>query len=136
MAVGRFRHQVGEDVFHFKFDHNAIYQFEKQNNGVAIGHLVPGTIAVGMAVDLLTLSITGLPGKEKTLEKKRLIVLKMMDRSEESVQWFQEQVLEGIGVMIFDDETRADAGLTDDEDPDDDKAEPTEDPSTVDGTES
>ncbi len=137
MAVGKFRHEVGQDVFHFKFDHNAIYQFERMNNGVAIGHLVPGTIAVTMAVDLLALSITGLPGKPKSLDKKRLIVLKMMDRSEQSVQWFQEQVLEGIGVMIFDDETKADAGLTDgEESDDDDETEPTEDPSTVDGTKS
>ncbi len=135
MAVGRFRHEVGKDVFHFKFDHNAIYEFEKQNNGVAIGHLVPGTVAVGMCVDLLALSITGLPGNEKTLEKKRLMVLKMMDRSKKSVQWFQEKVLEGIGVMIFDDETRADAGMTDDKS-DDDDAETAEDPSHVDGTES
>ncbi len=140
MAVGKFRHEAGKQVFNFRFNHSAVYEFEKQHGGAAIGHLIPGTIAVSMCVDLMALSLTGLPGKEKTLDKKRRMVLKMLDDSTENIQYFQEKVLEGIGVMLFDkdelNEAKAAIGGSGDEDPDGDDDEDDEDPSDVDGTKS
>ena len=143
MAVGKFRYQTkqknGEiSVFHFRFNHEAIYEFEKIHGGQAIGHLIPGTISVGLTVELLALSITGLPGKDKSIEAKRKIVLKMLDLATDNMTYFQTQVLEGIGVMIFDEEqmARVKGGTVDDDDDDDDDAEEPELPSTVDGNES
>ena len=137
MAVGKFRHQNKNKVFHFRFNHEAIYEFEKMHGGAAIGHLIPGTISVGLTVELLALSITGLPGKDKKIELKRKIVLKMLDLAEENMTYFQEQVLEGIGVMIFNDEQMAkikSRGEDDENDDDDETEDEPEDPSTVDGS--
>ncbi len=138
--VGKFtyetKHKNGEtSLFHFRFNHAAVYEFEKAHGGTAIGHLVPGTISVTLTVELLALSITGLPGKEKSIEAKRKIVLKMLDLATDNLTYFQEHVLEGIGVMIFNDEQMAKIrGESDDDDDDGETEDEPEDPSTVDGS--
>lgn len=144
MPVGKLRYEAGDGkVWHFRFTNEVIYDYEKMNHGVSIGVLISqGTLSMMTVVDLLSLALSGLPGATKKLEKKRRLVLKMMDQASEKLPWWQEKVfVEGLGVVMMDEEQLSDvkeqiADAKDEDDDGDGDGEDTadaEDPSTTDG---
>lgn len=142
MPVGKLRYEASDGkVWNFRFTNEVIYDYEHMNHGVSIGTLISqGTLSMMTVVDLLALAVTGLPGATKKLEKKKKLVLKMLDQASEKLPWWQEQVfVKGLGVVMLDDEQLADVkeqieeNRGDDDDEDGEDTADAEDPSTTDG---